>query len=64
MGPALTLRNADDVVRIVDETTRHADPAAQRKARRMTMLVMIIALGGVFVDAYDFIDAVLRERRD
>jgi MFS family permease len=54
MQPALTLRNVDDVVRIVDETTNHADPAAQRKARRMTMLVMIIALGGVFVDAYDF----------
>jgi len=53
-SPALTLRNVDDVVRIVDETTKHADPAAQRKARRMTMLVMIIALGGVFVDAYDF----------
>ncbi|MCA1846402.1 MAG: MFS transporter [Actinobacteria bacterium] len=54
MEPALTLRNVDDVVRIVDRTTNHADPAAQRKARRMTMLVMIIALGGVFVDAYDF----------
>ena len=50
----LLLRSADDVVRIVDATTNHADPAAHRKARRMTMLVMIIALGGVFVDAYDF----------
>jgi MFS family permease len=50
----LLLRSVDDVVRIVDATTKHADPAAQRKARRMTMLVMIIALGGVFVDAYDF----------
>ena len=50
----LLLRSTEDVVRIVDTTTNHADPAAQRKARRMTMLVMVIALGGVFVDAYDF----------
>jgi len=48
------LRNADDVVRIVDATTNHDDPVERRKARRMTWLVMIIALGGVFVDAYDF----------
>jgi MFS transporter, putative metabolite transport protein len=48
------LRSADDVVRIVDATTDHADPAARRKAARNTMIVMIIALGGVFVDAYDF----------
>jgi MFS transporter, putative metabolite transport protein len=54
MTDTVVLRTVDDVVRIVDETTNHATPAAARKARRTTMLVMIIALGGVFVDAYDF----------
>lgn len=49
-----TIRTARDVVRIVDETTNHADPVQHRKARRMTGLLVIIALGGVFVDAYDF----------
>lgn len=50
----LLLRTSEDVVRIVDATTDHGNPVARRKARRMTLLVMIIALGGVFVDAYDF----------
>jgi MFS family permease len=53
-GGAVILRTTEDVVRIVDATTNHADRAAQRSAHRMTLLVMIIALGGVFVDAYDF----------
>ncbi len=48
------VRTAADVVRIVDETTDYADPVERRKAHRRTLLVMIIALGGVFVDAYDF----------
>jgi putative MFS transporter len=48
------LRTSEDVVRIVDASTNYADPVARSKARRMTLLVMIIALGGVFVDAYDF----------
>lgn len=52
-GPVV-LRSVADVVRVVDETTDHSTPAARRKARRMTSLVMAIALGGVFVDAYDF----------
>ncbi|HVW34274.1 MAG TPA: MFS transporter [Acidimicrobiia bacterium] len=54
MTETVVLRTVDDVVRVVDETTNHADPAARRKAARNTMLVMVIALGGVFVDAYDF----------
>jgi MFS transporter, putative metabolite transport protein len=54
MTDTVVLRTVDDVVRMVDETTNHATPAAAHKARRTTMLVMIIALGGVFVDAYDF----------
>jgi MFS family permease len=49
----VTLRSVDDVVRIVDATTDHTDPEARRKSQRRTLLVMIIALGGVFVDAYD-----------
>src|SRR5262249_55944390 len=49
----VTLRSADDVVRVVDATMDHSDPEALRKARRRTLLVIIIALGGVFVDAYD-----------
>src|SRR2546423_2399677 len=49
----VTLRSVDDVVRIVDATTDHTNPEARRKAQRRTLLVMIIALGGVFVDAYD-----------
>lgn len=43
-----------DVIAIVDETTEHGTPEALRSARRKTLLVMFIALGGVFVDAYDF----------
>ncbi|MCA1844964.1 MAG: MFS transporter [Actinobacteria bacterium] len=54
MTNTVVLRNVDDVVRLVDETTDHADPAAAHQARRQTMVVMFIALGGVFVDAYDF----------
>lgn len=49
----VTLRSVDDVVRIVDATTDYGDPEALRKTRRRTLLVIIIALGGVFVDAYD-----------
>jgi MFS family permease len=48
------IRSAADVTSIVDAGIDHSDPVAQRQARRKTLLVMIIALGGVFVDAYDF----------
>jgi putative MFS transporter len=48
------IRTPADVVRIVEASTHHADLGAQRSAARKTLLVMIIALGGVFVDAYDF----------
>ncbi|MCU4183247.1 MFS transporter [Acidiferrimicrobium sp. IK] len=53
-GLPLVLRNADDVVRAVDTANAAADPAQRRRAARQTLLVMMIALGGVFVDAYDF----------
>lgn len=53
-GKVTIVRDADDIVRLVDETTDYANPAAVRAARRNTLIVMIIALGGVFVDAYDF----------
>ena len=49
----VTLRSVDDVVRVVDAAIDHSDPEALRRARRRTLLVIIIALGGVFVDAYD-----------
>jgi putative MFS transporter len=52
-GPVL-IRSAADVSDIVDAGIDHADPIAKRAARRKTLLVMVIALGGVFVDAYDF----------
>lgn len=48
------LREPADVVRLVEEGARHADAKTRRKAQRMTVLVVAIALGGVFVDAYDF----------
>jgi putative MFS transporter len=51
-GP-LVLRSAEDVVRAVD-TANAANPAERRRAARQTLLVTLIALGGVFVDAYDF----------
>jgi MFS transporter, putative metabolite transport protein len=52
--PPLLIRSADDVSAIVDGGIDHSDPVAQRQARRKTLLLMVIALGGVFVDAYDF----------
>lgn len=52
--PVVLIRNADDVCAIVDAGIDHSDPVAQRQARRKTLIVMFIALGGVFVDAYDF----------
>lgn len=52
--PTVVLRSADDVVRLVEAADSTADPAARRRAARQMMLVTIIALGGVFVDAYDF----------
>jgi MFS family permease len=48
------IRSAADVSDIVDAGIDHSDPIAKRAARRKTLLVMVIALGGVFVDAYDF----------
>jgi MFS family permease len=48
------IRSAADVSAIVDAGIDHSDPIAKRAARRKTLLVMVIALGGVFVDAYDF----------
>jgi MFS transporter, putative metabolite transport protein len=50
----IIIRSASDVSGIVDAGIDHSDPIAQRRARRKTLLVMVIALGGVFVDAYDF----------
>ena len=50
----LVIRNADDVVRAVDEANAAGDPSQRRRAAYQTLLVTIIALGGVFVDAYDF----------
>jgi MFS transporter, putative metabolite transport protein len=50
----LLIRSVDDVSAIVDAGIDHSDPVAQRQARRKTLLLMVIALGGVFVDAYDF----------
>jgi len=52
--PPVVIRSAADVSDIVDAGIDHSDPVAQRRARRKTLLVMTIALGGVFVDAYDF----------
>ena len=52
--PPVVIRSADDVSRIVDAAIDHSDPVARRQAQRKTLLVMVIALGGVFVDAYDF----------
>jgi MFS family permease len=52
-GPVV-IRSAADVSDIVDASIDHSDPVARRQARRKTLLVMVIALGGVFVDAYDF----------
>lgn len=50
----VVLRSNDDVVRLVEAANSTADPVARRRAARQMMLVTIIALGGVFVDAYDF----------
>src|ERR1700738_2274975 len=52
--PPVFIRGAADVSDIVDAGIDHSDPVARRQARRKTLLVMAIALGGVFVDAYDF----------
>lgn len=52
--PRVFIRSADDVSAIIEAAIDHSDPVAQRQARRKTLLVMVIALGGVFVDAYDF----------
>src|ERR1700752_252457 len=52
--PPVLIRSAADVSAIVDAGIDYSDPVAQRQARRKTLLVMVIALGGVFVDAYDF----------
>ncbi len=50
----LVIRNADDVIRVVDEANATGDPRQRRRAAFQTLLVTVIALGGVFVDAYDF----------
>ena len=49
--PPITIRSASDVSSLIDGSIDHADPAARRRARRKTLLVMVIALGGVFVYA-------------
>jgi MFS family permease len=47
------IRVAQDVDRLIDDVTE-ADQEAARGFRRRRRLISIIALGGVFVDAYDF----------
>ncbi len=54
------IRNFTDVIQAVDDTSG-LNPTAQRKARRIELMVVIIALGGVFVDAYDFTSLGLGE---
>lgn len=44
MNPDVVIRSARDVSRFIDE----------HPASRTSLLIVFIALGGVFVDAYDF----------
>lgn len=50
----VVLREPSDVVRLVEAKAEHATAKEERSAKRMNLLVVAIALGGVFVDAYDF----------
>ncbi|MDA8393184.1 MAG: MFS transporter [Actinomycetota bacterium] len=50
----MILRTVADVARAVESAVDLSDPLVAKRARRSMLVVVIIALGGVFVDAYDF----------
>lgn len=51
---AVRISSYEDVVRLMEGSVQAPNNKAGRQAKRSLAVVMTIALGGVFVDAYDF----------